>query len=199
MTDANHPPARPRSSTQRSATPASTIRIGGKTYSGLDDLPPDARLQLEQTLKQMRDSGMLEDKNRDGIPDRFETPLRIAGWIGKLTGNPHLRERIQQQMSAFGVTADTAHRAAPASPRASVARVSTASSGQARAKDSSSATGRAPLRERATARAPIQSVVQRSSRDMHAGTGLREFLRKLVIVSSVVIAGYLALRLMGLG
>ena len=175
----------------------SRTRTGGKRIISVEELPPEIRAQHEAALKALRQSGLLDDKNRDGIPDRFETPLRIAGWIGKLTGNPHLRERIQQQMRAFGVTADTTHRAVPASPRASVARVSTTSSGQARARDSSSATGRAPLRERATARTPIQSVVQRSSRDMHAGTGLREFLRKLVIVSSVVIAGYLALRLLG--
>jgi hypothetical protein len=157
------------------------IRIGGKTYSSLEELPPETRQKFEQAVKQMRDSGLLDDKNRDGIPDRFETPLRVAGWLGKLTGNPQIKERIQQQLKAFNVTAtpgSTSGRIPPRPPSAPALQ--------------------AQARERTASRTPAQPVIQRSGgNDPHADTGLREFIRKLAIVSAVVIAGYLLLRLLG--
>ncbi|MGH8454486.1 MAG: hypothetical protein ACRESW_08040 [Nevskiales bacterium] len=169
---------------------APKIRIGGKTYSGLDDLPPETRQKLEQALQQMRNSGLLEDKNRDGIPDRFETSLRIAGWLGKLTGNPQLKERLQQQIKALGASPNVT-----TIPRAS----STPATPQPSATPSASTS--APVRIRTTTTVSSQStpVIQRVSPGPGEESTSREFLRKLAIVSAVVIAGYLIVRLMGGG
>ncbi|MGH8459312.1 MAG: hypothetical protein ACRESV_08170, partial [Nevskiales bacterium] len=84
--------------------------VGGKRYSSLDDLPPELRQKFEEAARRMREQGMLEDRNRDGIPDRFEMLLRIVGWIGKLVGNPQIRERFEQQLrtlNTVGTSRDT--------------------------------------------------------------------------------------------
>lgn len=155
------------------------IRIGGKTFDSLDDLPPEARRKLEQALEQMRASGALEDRNRDGIPDRFETPLKVAGWIGRLTGNPQLRTRLEAQFRALtraGQRAPGATGASPALPRANAPRPDMAP------------------RAAAQRNAPPPSVRADDPRDESAAA---EFIRKLAIVSVLVGLGYLAYRLLG--
>jgi hypothetical protein len=169
-------------------------------------MPPEMRQKFEQMVKQMRDSSMLEDKNRDGIPDRFETSLRIAGWFGKLTGNPQLKERLQQQLRAFGASTGTTTTTRTASLRASSAAVrtppspveparirTTSTSGRPAARPGAATQQRPEIAARSI---PHQSAVQRDDRNLHEGTGLGEFLRKLVIVSAVVIAGYVLIRLL---
>jgi hypothetical protein len=42
------------------------IVVNGKSYSNLDEMPPDVRQSYEQTM------GLLADKNQNGMPDIFE-------------------------------------------------------------------------------------------------------------------------------
>lgn len=161
---------------------------GAKKASGLDDLTPEARAKLEQSLKQMRDNGLLEDKNQDGIPDHFELPLRMAGWVGKLIGNPQLGDNIRQQMKALGVTAEQATRR-PTSARP--VTTSATSTPRHRAQKASTPTSSAVVqRQRAGVQVAASSAVQRSSREPGADSRLGEFLRKLAIVSAVVFGLY---------
>lgn len=167
------------------------IRIGGKTYSGLEDMTPEAREKFEKMVEQLRASGALEDKNRDGIPDRFETALRVTGWIGKLTGNPQLKTKFEQQLKAFNITGIAPRPSANAPPRVQ------ASAAGEQPKPSPAAVA-APRVRTASRHAPAsQTPAILRSEDAPGEGGLREFVRKLVIVSVVVGLGYVALRLLG--
>lgn len=188
------------------------IRIGGKTYDSLNDLPPESRQKLEKMMEQMRASGALEDKNRDGVPDRFESMLKVVGWIGKLTGKPQLRDQLtrqmQEQLRAFG--------AAPASPRPPTGSSAGSSSAPAlptRPSAGPSSTPTAPTRPSAgpasasatplprasTPRTATKSppAMVSSNQDPRTESAGAEFIRKLVIVSVLVGLGYLAFRLLG--
>jgi hypothetical protein len=61
------PPAAVQPGTQPPGTPrvftTQTYVIDGKTYSNLDELPPEMRQSVQQAM------GMLGDANQDGIPD----------------------------------------------------------------------------------------------------------------------------------
>lgn len=122
----------------------------------------------------------LEDRNRDGIPDQYETLLRILGWVGRLIGEPQLRDRIEQQIRAQGAAA--AQGKTPARQRAQA-----------------SPSAAPPKQIRTTTHRPHTSAVERVNHHPRMEGGLKEFMRKLVIVSSVVVAGYVALRLLGIG
>ncbi len=45
------------------------IVVNGKSYSSLDEMPPEVRQEYEQAM------GMLADKDQDGLPDVFEGML----------------------------------------------------------------------------------------------------------------------------
>ena len=174
------------------------IHIGGKTYESLNDLPPESRQKIEKMMEQMRASGALEDKNRDGVPDRFESMLKVVGWIGKLTGKPQLRDQLtrqmQEQFRAFG--------AAPASPRAptgSSAGPSSAPTTPTRASAGPASASATPLPRASTPRTATKSppAIVSSNQDPHTESAVAEFVRKLVIVSVLVGLGYLAFRLLG--
>jgi hypothetical protein len=62
--------------------------VGGKTYTSLDDLPPEARAKYEQAMGAM-------DKNRNGMPDFLEGMMNLSG------------QTVQPVISASNVPADT--------------------------------------------------------------------------------------------
>jgi len=45
-----------------------TITVNGRTYTSVEEMPPDVREQFEKAM------GLLADKNNNGIPDAFEGP-----------------------------------------------------------------------------------------------------------------------------
>ena len=47
-------------------TSTTRITIDGKTYSSVDEMPPDARVKYEKLM------GMLADKDGNGVPDVLE-------------------------------------------------------------------------------------------------------------------------------
>src|SRR5690348_359527 len=55
-----------------------TITVNGRTYSSVDEMPPDVRAQFEKAM------ALLADKNKNGIPDAFETPPDPNGIRGLL-------------------------------------------------------------------------------------------------------------------
>jgi hypothetical protein len=167
------------------------VSIGGKNYPSRDDLPPEARAKLEQSLRQMRDKGLLEDRNQDGIPDHFELPLRIAGWVGRLIGNPQLGDRIKHQMQALGVTAQEATQQPTSARPVTAATPSLRTPRQPAQKPVSPAAVAVVQRQRAGIQVASSSAVQRSSRELGSDSRLPEFLRKLAIVSAIVLGLYL--------
>lgn len=174
------------------------IKIGGKSYNSLDDLPPETRQKLEQMLGQMRASGALADKNRDGIPDTSEPFLKVLGWVGKLIGKPELRSnlerQIREQLRALGST--SASPRPPSGPSAGPAPAPTPPTGRSAGPASASAT---PLPRPSTPRTATkpQPAMVSSNQDPRTESATAEFIRKLVIVSVLVGLGYLAFRLLG--
>lgn len=55
------------------------ITINGKTYHGVDEMPPDVRTQFEQM------QSMLVDKNNNGIPDIVENGANGANGFSQVT------------------------------------------------------------------------------------------------------------------
>jgi len=52
-----------------------TIVIDGKSYSSVNEMPPDVRAKYEQAVSSLQGSNIMNtlgDKNKDGVPDVFE-------------------------------------------------------------------------------------------------------------------------------
>ena len=45
------------------------IKVNGKTYKSVDEMPPDVRRQYEQAMQTM-----MADRDRNGVPDILEHP-----------------------------------------------------------------------------------------------------------------------------
>jgi hypothetical protein len=70
------------------------IQVNGKTYSSVDEMPPDVRQQYEQAMQ-----SMMVDRDGNGVPDILEHPKSIGGVTS--VGSKHF-----QQISVNGKTYD---------------------------------------------------------------------------------------------
>jgi hypothetical protein len=50
------------------------IKVNGKTYKSVDEMPPDVRRQYEQAMQTM-----MADRDRNGVPDILEHPSSSTG------------------------------------------------------------------------------------------------------------------------
>jgi hypothetical protein len=50
------------------------IKVNGKTYKSVDEMPPDVRRQYEQAMQRM-----MADRDRNGVPDILEHPSSSTG------------------------------------------------------------------------------------------------------------------------
>src|ERR1700748_3032515 len=61
----------------RTSVSVGRININGKTYSSVDEMPPDVRQQYEQAMQKL-----MADEDHNGIPDMLERPSGSTGKVG---------------------------------------------------------------------------------------------------------------------
>ena len=65
----------------RTSVSLGRITVNGKTYSNVDEMPPDVRRQYEQGMR-----SMMADRDGDGVPDILEHP-RSSGSTASVSVN----------------------------------------------------------------------------------------------------------------
>jgi hypothetical protein len=85
----------------RTSVSVGRININGKTYSSVDEMPPDVRKQYEQTMQ-----NLMADKDHDGIPDLLEHPSASTGKVGvstaqSITVNGQHYDRVEDVPAEF--------------------------------------------------------------------------------------------------